>query len=165
MLNSHLDNLVYKNNDIGVFDTCKDWLTANKDIYTILTLNNKVIGYINFMAITDDCYNQFKLGKFKDYNLKNNHILPFKTNTPLKCLFTSIVIHPNYQNGTAILRLWNGFKEKIKALISSGMIIDTVIMDCVTDIGKKCAINYLNAKYICDSDNGKIFEGNLDFIN
>lgn len=48
-----LDKLVFKGDDIGAFDKCKEWVGINPDIYTVLMADNKVIGYINFMPITD----------------------------------------------------------------------------------------------------------------
>ena len=35
-------------------------------------------------------------------------------------------------------------------------------MDCVTDIGELCAKKFLNGNYICNSSNGKIYEGKLN---
>lgn len=153
-----LDNIVYQGNDIGSFNKCKEWLSANQDIYTILLCDDEVVGYINFMPITDNAYTQIKLGKLKDYDLKSNQVVKFKRNQSLKCLFTSIVIHPKYQTGLALARLWNGFIDKIKSL---NITISGIIMDCVSDIGEKCAIKYLNAKFITNSKNGKIYEGNI----
>ncbi len=40
--------------------------------------------------------------------------------------------------------------------------IDNVIMDCVTDIGERCAKNYLKAKKIRKSKHGKIYEGKIE---
>ena len=83
-----LDNLVFKDKDIGNFDRCKEWLSANPDIYTVLLCNGKVIGYINFMPITDECYERFRQGKEKDYQLKKTEMTKFNSSKPLKCLFT-----------------------------------------------------------------------------
>ena len=120
--------------------------------------DNKVIGYINFMQITDTAYNKVKQGKLKDYELSIDDIVLFQSKKPLKCLFTSIVIHPDYQTGFALNRLWQGFIDKLKSL---NLTITSVIMDCVTDIGEKCAIQYLSAKFVNNSKNGKIYEGNI----
>lgn len=153
-----LDKLVFNGEDIGAFDKCKEWVRNNSNIYTVLMQDDKVIGYINFMPITDKAYTQIKLGKLKDCDLKSNQVVKFKRNQPLKCLFTSIVIHPKYQTGLALTRLWKGFIDKVKSL---NMAISSIIMDCVSDMGEKCAIKYLNAKFITNSKNGKIYEGNL----
>ena len=153
-----LDKLVFKGEDIGEFDKCKEWVESNPDIYTVLMQDSKVIGYINFMPITDEAYHLIKQGKFKDYEINANHIMKFTKDVPLKCLFTSIVIHPDHQTGLSLARLWEGFLNKLKSL---NLTISSVIMDCVTEIGEKCAKNHLGAKFITNSHNGKIYEGNI----
>ena len=153
-----LDKLVFKGDDIGAFDKCKEWVKRNPDIYTVLMADNKVIGYINFMPITDTAYNKVKQGKRKDYELGKDDIIAYSSNKPLKCLFTSIVIHPDHQKGLELARLWKGFINKLKSL---NLTIVSVIMDCVTEMGEKCAKNYLGARFITNSNNGKIYEGNI----
>ena len=153
-----LDKLVFKGDDIGDEDKCKEWVGINPDIYTVLMADNKVIGYINFMPITDTAYNKVKQGKLKDYELSIDDIVTYSSHKPLKCLFTSIVIHPDHQTGFALNRLWQGFIDKIKSL---NITISSIIMDCVSNIGKKCAIKHLKAKFITNSENGEIYEGNI----
>ena len=153
-----LDKLVFKGDDIGAFDKCKEWVKRNPDIYTVLMADNKVIGYINFMPITDTAYNKVKQGKRKDYELGKDDIIAYSSNKPLKCLFTSIVIHPDHQKGLELARLWKGFINKLKSL---NLTIVSVIMDCVTEMGEKCAKNYLGARFITNSNNGRIYEGNI----
>lgn len=156
-----LDKLVFKGDDIGDEDKCKEWVGINPDIYTVLMADNKVIGYINFMPITDKVYNKVKQGKLKDYELSIDDIVAYSSHKPLKCLFTSIVIHPDHQTGLALTRLWKGFIDKLKSL---NLTITSVIMDCVTEMGEKCAKNYLGAQFITNSHNGKIYEGNIKEI-
>ena len=153
-----LDKLVFKGDDIGDEDKRKEWVEINPDIYTLLMLDNRVIGYINFMPITDKAYNKIKQGELKDYKLDKNDIIAYSNNKPLKCLFTSIVIHPDHQTGLALKTLWKGFLNKLKSL---NLTISSVIMDCVSTLGEKCAKNYLGAQFITYSNNGKIYEGNI----
>ena len=153
-----LDKLVFKGDDVGDEDKCKEWVRCNPDIYTVLMADNKVIGYINFMPITDMTYNKVKQGKLKDYELSIDDIVAYSSHKPLKCLFTSIVIHPDHQTGLELARLWKGFIDKLKSL---NLTITSVIMDCVTEMGEKCAKNYLGAQFITNSNNGKIYEGNI----
>lgn len=153
-----LDKLVFKGKDIGAFDRCKEWIKRNPEIYTVLMQDDKVIGYINFMPITENAYQAIKQGKLKDYQLSSEHIIEFQSKKPLKCLFTSIVVHPDHQTGLALIRLWKGLLNKIKSL---NLTISSVIMDCVSYLGEKCAKNCLGAHFIANSYNGKIYEGNI----
>ena len=88
-----LDASVYKEEDSGVLEICKEWLSINDEIYTMLLHCNKVIGYINFMPITDECYYGFTKGTKKDYEIDRKDILPFSKIKDNKCLLTSVVIH------------------------------------------------------------------------
>ena len=113
------------------------------------------------MPITDKAYNKVKQGKLKDYELSIDDIVAYSSHKPLKCLFTSIVIHPKFQTGLALTRLWKGFINKLKSL---NLTITSVIMDCVTEMGEKCAKNYLGAQFITNSNNGRIYEGNINLV-
>lgn len=153
-----LDKLVFKGDDIGAFDKCKEWVKRNPDIYTVLMQDDKVIGYINFMPITDESYNKIKEGKLKDYELNNDDIISFSNCKPLKCLFTSIVIKPEHQDTQAIIELWNGFINKLKTMKIN---ISSIVIDCVSEMGEKFIKQHLNVKFITNSHNGKIYEGNI----
>lgn len=153
-----LDKLVFKGDDIGNYNKCKQWVKINPDIYTVLMYDEKVIGYINFMPITDECYNKIKEGKLKDYELNNDDIILFSNHKPLKCLFTSIVIKPEHQNTQAIIELWNGFINKLKTMKIN---ISSIVIDCVSEMGEEFIKQQLNAKFITNSHNGKIYEGNI----
>lgn len=153
-----LDKVFFKGEDVGTLSKCKEWLSVNDDIYTVLLLNKKVIGYINFIPITDDFYEKFKAGSVRDSNLSKSDVLTFSAEKPLKCLFTSIALNKRFRKTLALQMLWIGFLKKIK---SYNVVIDRVIMDCVTDIGEKCAIKHLGAKFIRKSSSGKIYEGQI----
>lgn len=153
-----LDKLVFKGEDIGAFDKCKKWVKRNPDIYTVLMQDDKVIGYINFMPITDKAYQAIKQGKLKDYELNNDDIISFSNCKPLKCLFTSIVIKPECQDTQAITELWNGFINKLKTMKFN---ISSIVIDCVSEMGEKFIKQHLNVKFITNSHNGKIYEGNI----
>ena len=153
-----LDKFVFQGENIGSFEKCKEWLSVNADIYTVLLYNNRVIGYINFIPIDDDIYKLFKMGRIADFQITKNDILRFEKGKTFNCLFTSIVIHPDFQTGLPLIKLWLGFIKHIKKF---QIHINNVIMDCVTDIGKRCAKNYLKAKKIRKSKHGEIYEGRI----
>lgn len=157
-----LDAMVYEGDDIGQVDRCKQWLEVNNQLYTFLTLNDALVGYINFMPITDECYAKIKTGKHKDFQLQLDEITQFVSGKEHKCLFVSVVVRKEFRDGLAIQRLWNGFKSKLEELKSKNVIITDIVTDCVTDIGEKCAINYLNGKFVCSSGNGKIYQGYIN---
>lgn len=154
-----LDKLVFQGEDIGAFDKCKEWVETNPDIYTVLTDDNKVIGYINFMPLTEKAYQMVLQGKLKDYQLASEHINQFQSNKPLKCFLTAIAIREEYQDTKAIIELWNGLLNKLNAL---NLTISSVVADCVSSHGEKLVKQRLDAKFITNSNGGKIYEGNIN---
>lgn len=155
-----LDKTFFSSYDVGTLEKCREWLSANKDIYTILLCNEKVIGYINFIPISNDFYQDFKHEIKKDFDLSKNDIMSFSPTNITNCLFTSIVIDKQHQNALVLKLLWEGFIKKLQTLKPS---IGNIIMDCISPIGEKCAIKYLNAKFIKKSEHGKIYEGTLNY--
>lgn len=156
-----MDSDVFDKKDNINIDSLIDWLKINDEIYTILKFDNEPVGYINFTAITEECYRKFKIGENKDYNLTIKDIMPFKKGKNL-CLFTSIVVKKEFRDGKAIKILWKAFRNKLKQLEKHGKYIENVIVDCVSIDGIKLTLNNLHGKYICNSsDWGKIYEGNV----
>lgn len=157
-----LDSEAFSGKDVGMLKKCREWLSVNRDIYTMLLHDGEVVGYINFLPVTDECYDKFKKGKYKDYLLTKEDVLDFQKCEENKCLMMSIVVDNECRDALTLRLLWKGFKDKIEKLRSSGVVFSSVIMDCVTPIGEKCAKKFMNGKYICDSDGGKIYEGVLE---
>lgn len=153
-----LDKMVFNSIDVGDIKRCMSWVQKEPNIYTFLWLNKKLIGYINLMPLYADAYKKVLSGKLRDYEIDADIIKPFRKGDN-KCLFTSIVIHPKYRDTEAILRLWNGFIYKINELESQGMMISSVVADCVSVDGIKYMVNNFKSRYICNSSGGKIYEG------
>lgn len=153
-----IDKLFFKGNDVGVFDKCKEWIKSNKDIYTVLMQDKRVVGCINFMPITEEAYQKVLQGKLKDYQISKNDIIQFKSKKPLKCFLIGIVIRTEYQDSDAIIELWNGFLNKLKSM---NLTISSVVADCVSEQGENFVKQRLNAKFITNSKGGKIYEGNI----
>ncbi len=59
----NIDRQVYSKSDVGKINACKQWLNVNNEIYTFLLDGNKLVGYINFVHLTDECFELFCKGK------------------------------------------------------------------------------------------------------
>lgn len=154
-----LDKKFYKTKDVGNFFQLKQFLSINPNIYTILMLDNNIVGYINFVAITDNAYSLIKSGKIKDNNLNASDVIKFDKQKATNCLFMSIVIDEPYQNTDAIIILMDAFKQKIKDIK-----IKNIIFDCVSDDGEKFAIKFFDASFVNKYKNSKIYEASNEFI-
>ena len=142
-----LDKTNYLGNDVGNYNDCVEWLKICPLMYTIIKSNNKIIGYINFLPITKQCYQQIKNGQKKDYELSSNDVLNFNKGDNY-CLFMSIVINKEYRNSNAFNYLFNDFVKMLANLNENGIKIKNVIADCVTAGGERLARSF-KGKFIC----------------
>lgn len=157
-----LDNMVFNRVDVGSVNIWLSWVEKEPNIFTFLWKNNRLVGYISLIPLHINAYNKVLEGKLRGFQVKPNMIVPFKKGDN-KCLFESIVIHPKLRNSEAILRLWNGFMDKIKQFKQSEIVVSSVVADCVSVDGIKYMVNNFKSKYICNSSGGKIYEG--EFYN
>ena len=160
-----LDKQTFDDIDTVSFDHCKSWLKRNDQIYTVLKYDGELVGYTNFIALTDECYNRYREGAGKDYFLQSTDVVPFKKGKNNKCLMLSIVIKKEYRDGEAIKILSGALRDRINDFEKQGIHISHVIQDCVSMDGIKFALNFFNARYVCDSLGGKIYEAKLDEDN
>lgn len=156
-----LDGEAFQGKDAGEFRRCKTWLSVNPDIYTILKLDGKVIGYINFVPLKEEVYEVFYQGHYKDFELTEKDLLPFEKGKDHKCLFMSIVIDRKYRDGESVILLSNAFKDRLQAWQEEGINIKLILADCVSIDGIKYIQNNFGSKFVCNSHNGKIYERNM----
>ena len=108
----YLDSLSYKDCYRGKFKDCINWYKANPDIYMMIKTSNQIIAYINVMPLYEKCYNKIKDGNFIDINIEPNMIMKYEKNNTSNIYLSSIVIHPDYQNGL-ILKILFGISPLI----------------------------------------------------
>lgn len=158
----NLDKLVYKDCDIVNNKLVYKWHKKNDKIWTIIKENNKIIGYINFIPITDKCYHNLKDKKYSEHSIKYNDIMSYKKDMESYFLFDSIVIHPNYQNKNITFILFKFFiKNTLKFFKENNIKIKSIIAQVVNNkidnILSKKGFNLLFT-----TENFKFFEGNIN---
>ena len=57
-----LDKENYIGSDIGDYSTCIKWLDICPEIYTAVRADGKIVGYINFVPISEKVYNDIRNG-------------------------------------------------------------------------------------------------------
>lgn len=134
-----LDSMVY--DDIYHVDTtqCEEWYEVNPDIYIMAKDNTtgRVIAYINVSPVTDECYERLKRGDFIDTGITAEMLLSYDMPFPYSVNFSSIVIHPNYQNSEVFMKLFNAIIDKFIFLGSHEVYVKRMIADAVTKNGEK----------------------------
>ena len=109
-----LDLLVYDDEFHVSPEQCFRWFDVNPDIYVMIRSNeiNKIVGYVNISPVTDDCYEKIKNGHFIDTGITEDMILSYDMPYPYSVYFSSVVIHPNYQNSELFMILFNAIVDK-----------------------------------------------------
>lgn len=156
-----LDKKVFKENNQVEFKICEEWYNKNPRIYTAITDSDKLIGYINFMPITEDCYNRIKNGSLQENNVPVEDILRMEKNGSYYCLFSSVVIDKAYQNTEAFTILITTFyKNMLDHLNKNNIKIVSIIADCVNKKMEQFVINS-GFKRVFKNKNSNIYEGNI----
>lgn len=134
-----LDRLVYE--DIYQVDSsiCEEWFKVNPDIYVMAKdiKTNTVIAYVNLSPVTDECYERIKNGDFIDTGITADMILSYDMPFPYSLYFSSIVIHPEYQNSEVFMEIFNAIIDKFIYLGEHEVFIKRMIADAVTKNGEK----------------------------
>ena len=135
----YLDTLVY--DDIYHVDTtqCEEWFAVNPDIYVMARDNQsgRIIAYVNISPVTDECYDRIKKGDFIDTGITADMILSYDMPFPYSIYFSSIVIHPDYQNTEVFMEIFNAVVDKFISMGEHEVFIRRMVADAVTKNGEK----------------------------
>ena len=136
---AYLDRLVYDDIYLVTVEQCEDWIAVNPDIYVLAKDVNtdQYIAYANVMPVTDECYERMKNGDFIDTGITADMILSYDMPFPYNIYFSSIVIHPDYQNSEVFMEMFNAIIDKFISLGEHEVFIRRMIADAVSKNGEK----------------------------
>lgn len=134
-----LDKIVYDEKYFVSLDQCLEWNEVNNQIYTMIKKvdTNSVIAYVNISPVTDEYYEKIKSGEFIDTYLPAEAIMSYDMPSVYNIYFSSIVIHPDYQNTRVFKMLYDAIIDKIIKLGENDMFIKRMVADAVSDKGMK----------------------------
>ena len=156
-----LDAVVYPNITQVDFETCKMWSNKNPYIYHFIFDNEKLIGYCNFMAISESCYKRYISGKMRDNTIGEKDVITLKKNRSYRFLFCSLVVDEKYRDGEALTYLLTSFYRNTKRLFKDKNItVKSVIADCVNKDIEEFLKNS-DFKLVHKSTDSAIYEGNI----
>ena len=146
----YLDTLVYEKQYQVTIEQCLRWFSINPDIYVMLRDDSakRIIGYVNVAPVTDECYMLIRSGRFLDSEITEDMILSYDMPFPYSVYFTSIVIHPKYQNSRAFFQLYNAVIDNFLSLTAQDVFIKRMIADAVSSHGINfCKLFGMNKVY------------------
>ena len=136
---AYLDTLVYDDIYLVTVEQCEEWIAVNPDIYVMAkdTTTDRFIAYANLTPVTDECYERIKNGDFIDTGITADMVLSYDMPFPYSLYFSSIVIHPDYQNSEVFMEIFNAIIDKFISLGEHEVFIRRMIADAVTTNGEK----------------------------
>ena len=127
----------------------------NKDSFIAVIDNDKLIGYLNYLNIKEDKYNQIKLSNIIIDEFSLEDIIPFTNNNNI--VINSVVIDKDYQNTDVIKYITDGLLDKLKELESNGYHINSIDLTAISSDGAKFARNLGLDLYKELDDGNKLF--------
>lgn len=136
---AYLDRLVYDDIYLVTVEQCEEWIAVNPDIYVLAkdVQTDQYIAYANITPVTDECYERIKNGDFIDTGITADMVLSYDMPFPYSLYFSSIVIHPDYQNSEVFMEIFNAIVDKFIMLGEHEVFIRRMIADAVTKNGEK----------------------------
>lgn len=134
-----LDKMVYSEEYWLDTDTCLSWFKVNPDIYVMIKDNEtqRIVAYVNASPVTDECYDDIRNGHFIDTGITADMILSYNMPFPYNLYFSSVVIHPGYQNTEVFMKLFNAIIERFIELGKQEVFIKRMVADAVSPEGEK----------------------------
>lgn len=124
--------------------------------------SGRIVGFINALPLTDECYEMIKSGNFPDINIRTTHIRKFEYPDFYKLYISSICIAPSYQNTEAFKILYNSLINIILELaIKNEVYFSELLSDACTDQGVRLS-HVIGMKFLRESQyNTKLYCGTL----
>lgn len=158
-----LDRLVYDEEYYVSLEQCLEWYNVNNQIYVMVydEETQKIIAYINLSPVTEEYYNKIRSGQFIDTLLPAEAIVPYDFPDLYYLYFSSIVIHPDYQNTGVLKVIFDAIVKKMMSLGRDDIYFKKMVADAVTDRGEKFS-KLFGMKKVKDSEHSStIYEVKL----
>ena len=157
---AYLDTLVYDDIYLVTVEQCEEWMAVNPDIYVLAKDNetDRFIAYANLTPVTDECYEKIRQGDFIDTGITPDMVLSYDMPFPYSLYFSSIGIHPDYQNSEVFMEIFNAIIDKFIALGEHEVFIRRMIADAVTKNGEKFCKLFGMTKVTESDHNSTLYE-------
>ena len=138
----------------------------NKNSFILIGNNEELVGYLNFLCITKDKYEEIKKSPTTVDNFELNEIIPFVVGENYITI-NSIVIKDKYQNGETIKWINNGFINYLKKLENQGIYINGITGIAISNDGQKYfeKLGFETKKELTDGNYLYIIEKDNDLVS
>ncbi|TAH62416.1 MAG: hypothetical protein EWM50_05500 [Gottschalkiaceae bacterium] len=134
-----IESAVYDKKYRGTYESIQARYNKNKDTFILAYDNNKMIGYLCFLPITDILYDEIiSANRFHDDNISAENITNFYDKVNLYLI--SIAIIPAYQDTDVIKEMTYAFFTLLNDMRERNICINNIIASAVTNDGEKYLI-------------------------
>lgn len=156
-----LDEEAYPESERVPFDVCKAMYEKNPFIYSAIFYGDELVGDINFLPITDECYEKIRCGELKEHYMTADDIVVMEPNKEYYCLFSSVIVKKKYQKSNVLFLLLSNFYKNFKDKITRNNIkVKSIIMDVVNPKMEEF-VKDSGFVQVCKDEDSNIYEGNL----
>ena len=131
-----LDDEFYDSEYLWTNEYQEQVYNRNRDSFIAIKLNNKLIGYLNYLCIREDVYNKIKTSNTTIDDFSLDEIIEFKEGNNYITI-NSVVIKKEYQESDVIKIITDGFLVKLKELSNKGITITGIDGIAVSNDGRK----------------------------
>lgn len=133
----------------------------NKDSMIIVNYKNKLVGYLNYLVITEDKYNEMLNSNVIIDNFDIDEVTPFYKSKKNYITINSVVIDRKFQNGYVIKLLTRRLKKILKQKKADKYRIAGINAIAVSEDGKKILeyLGFIEYKVLDDGNHLYVLEG------
>jgi pimeloyl-ACP methyl ester carboxylesterase len=144
LIDNYNYGLEYSNNPISL-ERALDWAKIEPNIWSFLvdSYTDKVLGYINVLALSDNTHELFVKGKIDESEITANHVCNYDSNAKLNLVIMSIALHKDImekQGGINYTKpgelLTSTLSRKILEITNNGKKINNLTCVAWTPIGE-----------------------------
>lgn len=139
MLNkiNELDKKFYKDEYLWEFDYQLQLFDKNKNSMIIVTCQDKVVGYLNYLVITKEKYDEMINSNITIDEFELDEVIPFYQNKDNYLTINSVVIYKEFQDSDAVKILTNNLNKILKQMHYDNYIITGINGFAVSSDGRK----------------------------
>jgi len=155
-----LDEKFFKDDYLWDFDHQLSLFNKNKESMIIVKYENKVIGYLNYLVVTKDKYEQILNSNITIDDFKLEEVLKFYKNKNNYLVLNSIVIDKKFHDGYAVVALSKKFKKVLKKMNNDNYRITEINATAVSDDGSRFLVRlgFVNYKTLDDGNHLYVLE-------
>lgn len=156
-----LDTKFFDENYLWTEEYQKELFEKNKDTIIIVTYKNKVVGYLNYLVITKEKYDDMINSNKTIDNFSINEILPFYKSKKNYITINSVVIDKKHQDGYIIKYITKKLKKTLRKIHSNNYKIGAINSFAISEDGRNFLekLGFERIKLLKDGSTLYVLEG------